>query len=160
MTGTLAVAVARIKKELISLEELEKELSAMLERGPAEDDFERKRAYASLLHDFYTCIEKIFQTVAKNVDEYMPEGENWHKALLEQMALSLDDKRPPVISEKLMNVLTGYLVFRNRVRNIYGFQLEWERMEHLIRGLPGTVRNIKTEIDLFIKRIEEIALSG
>lgn len=46
------------------------------------------------------------------------------------------------------------------MRNIYGFQLEWERMEHLIRGIPGTVRNIKTEIDQFIKRIEEIALSS
>ncbi|GAB4257248.1 ribonuclease toxin HepT-like protein [Thermincola ferriacetica] len=160
MTGTLLVAVARIKKELVNLEELEKELVAMIERGPAEDDFERKRAFASLLHDFYTCTEKIFQTVAKNIDEYVPVGENWHKALLEQMVLSLDGKRPPVISEKLMYVLTSYLVFRHRVRNIYGFQLEWERMEPLIKGLPGTVHNIKTEINLFVKIIEEIALSS
>lgn len=156
MTGTLSVVISRINKELNSLESLQKELAIMLERGSAEQNSERKRAYASLLHDFYTCIEKIFQTVAKGIDDYVPEGENWHKILLEQMALSLDDRRPPVISEELAGVLMEYLAFRHRVRNIYGFQLQWERMARLIGDLPDTVQKIKAELTVFIKKIQEI----
>jgi len=61
MTGAFSVVIARIKKELRTLELLENELTNMLERGMAENDCERKRAFASLLHDFYTCVEKVFQ---------------------------------------------------------------------------------------------------
>jgi hypothetical protein len=156
MTGTKSVVTARIKKEIKTLEMLGKELEAMRERGTVNNDSERKRAFASLLHDFYTCIEKIFQTIAKNIDDFMPEGEQWHKALLEQMNLPLEDRRPQVISDKLVQALLDYLVFRYRVRNIYGFQLDWERMDSLINDMPDILQKVKEELEAFIRKVEEI----
>jgi hypothetical protein len=156
MTGTKSVVTARIKKEIKTLEMLGKELEAMRERGTVNNDSERKRAFASLLHDFYTCIEKIFQTIAKNIDDFMPEGEQWHKALLEQMNLPLEDRRPQVISDKLVQALLDYLVFRHRVRNIYGFQLDWERMDSLINDMPDILQKVKEELEAFIRKVEEI----
>jgi hypothetical protein len=156
MTGTKSVVTARIKKVKKTLEMLGKELEAMRERGTVNNDSERKRAFASLLHDFYTCIEKIFQTIAKNIDDFMPEGEQWHKALLEQMNLPLEDRRPQVISDKLVQALLDYLVFRHRVRNIYGFQLDWERMDSLINDMPDILQKVKEELEAFIRKVEEI----
>jgi len=156
MTGTVLVVTARIRKELKNLDMLKKEIVKMLERGAAENDSERKRAFSSLLHDFYTCVERMFQTVAKGIDEYVPDGDNWPKVLLEQMTLTLDERRPPVISEKLGGKLMEYLAFRHLVRNIYGFQLEWAKMDYLAEDLPELVDWLKGEVDRFLKNIEDI----
>ncbi|MBU7006723.1 hypothetical protein [Phosphitispora fastidiosa] len=156
MTGTVLVVTARIRKELKNLDMLRKEIVEMLERGGAENDSERKRAFSSLLHDFYTCVERMFQTVAKGLDEYVPDGDNWHKLLLEQMTLSLEERRPAVISEKLGAKLMEYLAFRHLVRNIYGFQLEWAKMDYLAKDLPEVVDWIRDEADSFVKIIEDI----
>jgi hypothetical protein len=86
----------------------------------------------------------------------MPEGEQWHKALLEQMNLPLEDRRPQVISDKLVQALLDYLVFRHRVRNIYGFQLDWERMDSLINDMPDILQKVKEELEAFIRKVEEI----
>jgi hypothetical protein len=36
-------------------------------------------AIAFNLHSFYTGIERIFEAIAKQIDQYQPSGSNWHK---------------------------------------------------------------------------------
>jgi hypothetical protein len=42
------------------------------------------KSFAYDLHGFYTELERIFKSVANTIDDKIPEGENWHKDLLEQ----------------------------------------------------------------------------
>ncbi len=45
------------------------------------------------LHSFYAGMEACFEDIARTVDGVIPEGANWHKDLLQQMAAM----RPAVI---------------------------------------------------------------
>ena len=68
-----------IKDEVDKLKLLEKEKNALLKRRPSNYV---ARAGGSILHDFYTGIEKIFESIAKEVDNRLPMGEEWHSELL------------------------------------------------------------------------------
>jgi hypothetical protein len=89
------------------------------------------RADGSVLHDFYSVIEKIFKRIAARIDRDVPSGEDWHTDLLIRMAIFLDSIRPNVISENLKEQLAEYLRFRHLFRNIYGFELKWEKCKTL-----------------------------
>jgi hypothetical protein len=39
-------------------------------------------AIALNLHDFYTAIERIFQQIARHLDQSEPKGTSWHRDLL------------------------------------------------------------------------------
>ncbi|MBI2265735.1 MAG: hypothetical protein HYU64_11260, partial [Armatimonadetes bacterium] len=84
------------------------------------------RAAGSILHDFYSGIEKIFRRISSNLDGDMPSGEDWHLELLERMSLAVEGLRPSVISEGAKSKLSEFLRFRHLFRNIYGFELKWE----------------------------------
>ena len=62
---------------------------------------------ARYLYDFYKQLENIFEHIAREIDKALPEGEEWHKALLQQMVESRTT-RVPVLSEKL---LRNYKIF-------------------------------------------------
>ncbi len=80
----------------------------------------------------------------------IPEGENWHIQLLKDMTLQIEEVRPAVISKELLAELKGYLEFRHRFRNIYGFELEWDKMKGLKETMPGIAERFKKEIKEFI----------
>ncbi|MFP4384151.1 MAG: hypothetical protein ACLFST_14460 [Spirochaetia bacterium] len=89
------------------------------------------RTKASLLHDFYTGMERIFSRIASELNGGLPNTPDWHRDLLVDMSLELDDIRPPVISRDLGKKLVPYLRFRHLFRNLYSFELEWNRMTEL-----------------------------
>ena len=49
-----------------------------------------------------------------------------------------------------------YMKFRHFVRHIYGFQLEWERMEGLINGINDFWKIIKENINNFLLENNEL----
>lgn len=52
------------------------------------------------LHGFYSGSERLFELVARHVDEDLPAGETWHHDLLRQMAVGDLAVRPAVISNE------------------------------------------------------------
>ena len=56
-----------------------------------------RRAQASMFHDFYNGAERIFLRVAAELGG-VPRGEQWHRQLLQDMTLDLDDLRPAVLA--------------------------------------------------------------
>ena len=116
------------------------------------------RGLGSLIHDFYTNIEDIFELIAGDVNGSKAyDSFDWHKRLLNRMSIPIPDIRPPVISEDLKNRLEEYLRFRHLFRNVYGYLLEWERMRHLLYNLEDTYKSFKGEIENFRKFLLEIA---
>lgn len=103
------------------------------------------------LHSFYSGIEKVFKLIAKEVDENIPDGPNWHEELLTQMSLDITDIRPPVISYKLKNNLQEYRSFRHLIRNIYTYNINPEKIKPLIEILPSLLKDIDKDLKLFSK---------
>ncbi len=144
-----------IRIEIKNLERLNKEMKDLLSKIEEKPTFIEIRALASILHDFYSGVEKIFERVAISVDKNLPKGENWHIELLSQMAKPFTNIREPVISENLFEKLKEYLKFRHLFRHIYGFELEWIRIKRLCTELENTLKELTSEIDKFINWLEK-----
>jgi len=139
-----------IKIEMENIKRLNKEMQALLAEIKEKPSFVEIRAAASILHDFYSSVERIFKNIALLIDKNLPSGENWHIELLSQMAKSLPNVREPVISEELFNNLKEYLKFRHLFRHIYGFELKWERFKALCAKLENILKEINAQIEKFL----------
>lgn len=140
-----------IKVEIENLERLNKEMKELLIKVGDSPSFIEIRAGGSIVHDFYCGVEKIFERIALTVDKSLPKGENWHIELLLQMVKSFEGVRDKIITEELLQNLKEYLRFRHLFRNIYGFELKWERFKGLCIGLEDTFRELKSNIEKFLQ---------
>jgi hypothetical protein len=139
-----------IEDELSKLKLLDKEKDGLLKKKPSNYIL---RAGGSILHDFYTGIEKIFESVAKEVDRRIPIGEEWHSELLHQMTLDIPGLRPPVISLNTEKRLREYLGFRHLFRKRYGFELDWEKMKRLLIKISQILFELEKEIKVFFNSL-------
>lgn len=106
-------------------------------------------ALAAMLHSFYTGIENLFQRIAIELNENLPDGPAWHKELLAMMSRP-NPNRPAVISLGLAANLREYLEFRHFFRSAYTFEVLWDRMAHLVQGCPDVLKQLESELDNFI----------
>lgn len=135
--------------EITNLERLSGEMNDLLIESEREKGFIEVRAAGSILHDFYCGIEKIFERIALSLDKEFPDGGNWHVELLLQMGKPEEDVRDKIISENLTAKLKEFLRFRHLYRNIYGFDLKWDRIKPLCAELGNVLENLKKELDGF-----------
>jgi hypothetical protein len=143
----LARRVAQeIDVELRSIERLADELQS----APTGDDTFALRARASILHDFYTGVERVFVRLAEEINGGVPRGEHWHRQLLTDMAIAIPEVRPAVISGELADELAEFLRFRHVFRNVYGFVLQADRLGALQAKLPGVLESFLREVRGFM----------
>jgi hypothetical protein len=151
------MALKRIQKEiedeLVLIHRVISEYSSIPENT---EEWIRIRTKASLLHDFYTGVERIFSRIAQELNGGIPNTEEWHKDLLNDMTLDLDEVRPPVISKNLYDQLIPYLRFRHLFRNLYGFELDWERMKELDENLSRISSQWLKEIHAFLDWMKSV----
>ena len=95
-----------------------------------EPDLVEVSALAIFLHSFYNGVEKIFVTIAKEIDIKTPNGTQWHRDIVNQMAEDTD-KRNKVINGNSIQVLNEYMAFRHFIRHSYSFQLKWSQLKEL-----------------------------
>ena len=146
--------ISEIEEELGNIERLLSELNEHQKEEPRNSFY--LRAVGSIFHDFYCGVERIFERIAEELNGGIPEGENWHIQLLKDMTLQIEEVRPAVISKELLAELKGYLEFRHRFRNIYGFELEWDKMKGLKETMPGVADRFKKEIKEFIEFMKKL----
>lgn len=103
-------------------------------------------AVALYLHGFYSGIERLFELIARHVDQSQPSGDTWHRDLLAQMAADRPNARPSVISQETAIKLDEFRRFRHLVRNIYTFNLVPEKMENLVQNLPALWEQLRAEL--------------
>ncbi|MEW6276862.1 MAG: hypothetical protein AB1556_17350 [Bacillota bacterium] len=144
----------QIFEELQRIDSLGAELTEVLKLKRLNPAF-RNRLCADILEDFYLAVENIFKIIAEDVDQSLPSGEQWHKKLLRQMTIGTP-LRPPLLEKEFGNELSDYLKFRHLKRNIYGFMLDWEKMEPLIEKLPQTIKKIKSSIHTFLELLAKM----
>jgi len=78
----------------------------------------RLRGMASVLHDFYTGIERMLERIAIELEGELPAGHDRHARLLDRMTAEIESVRPAVLSEETAQALRPYLRFRHLFRNV------------------------------------------
>lgn len=137
---------AEIEAELAGLDGLEREFNDR----PTDDDTYSVRARASILHDFYVGVERILVRIAHELNGGVPQAEQWHQQLIDDMRLAIAEVRPPVIAPELAKTLGEYLRFRHVFRNVYGSVLDADRMRPLEVRLPATLAAFREQIRAFL----------
>lgn len=105
---------------------------------------------AALLNSFYNGVENIFKRICAELGDPLPEGNSWHKELLDSM-IEARDQRKAVISAALSARLKEYMEFRHFFRHAYIFTLHWDRMKGLVLGFEDTLRQFEIELDSFLR---------
>lgn len=137
-----------IEKELDNIEKLIDEIL------PYYNETKMSRLKGSILHDFYNACERIFKWIAKDINGDFDPTVQWHKELLFRMTIEIQNVRQAVISEELAADLNEFLQFRHLFRNIYGFELKSDLLDHLINKFKPTAFRFSKEIKLFLKSFQ------
>lgn len=156
MTPNLILLEVRVRKEILNLEKLLDELKDITRMRELKVESVRARACASILHDFYSGMEKVFINIAREIDQTVPKSEDCHRQLLEQMTLEIPAKRPAVIDAELAGQIQQFLAFRHRFRNLYGYELEWDKLNELIKQMEPVLTRFKDSTDKFLNVLEQI----
>jgi hypothetical protein len=142
--------LAELRRERQSLSRVAEEVTdALALFARREPTMLELRGAGDLLHDWYTGLEKLLLAVAVTMDGGAPEGDRWHRRLLDAMSLDLPAVRPPVLSAATVAVVSPYLRFRHLFRHLYGFELDWDQLLPLLRALPAAHLAVSEDLDRF-----------
>jgi hypothetical protein len=108
------------------------------------------------LHNFYNGCERIFRMVVSDLNGAAPEGFDWHRRLLERMGKEWEG-RPALLSAVTVDELREYLAFRHVVRNIYGFELDVERIKRLLSRYPVVQERVEADVARFMAWLQALA---
>jgi len=150
----------RITTELVLLDQIVSRCEEALRRSKLSSDDLYLDSVALNLENFYSGIERLLQLIATTLDGRVPRGEEWHKALLEQMCSQVSGIRPAVLSETSKTMLDEFRRVRHVVRVIYTFTLEPKRLEELTEKLRPTFSIVRRELEAFAGLLEQRARGG
>lgn len=149
MTPRYAVLIGQLRQFLGDLEQVVDRSQRLLQKYQTTQDEDYIGTLALNLHGFYTDVERCFEEIARQLDETVPSGTDWHRRLLRQMSAELPDLRPPVIQVATRQVIDEYRSFRHVVRNVYTFDLQPSRVVDLAEQLPDCFAALKYDIEAF-----------
>ncbi len=153
--------VERIRNEVSDLEQVIKRARQAwlrVQKAP-EEQYAYVDSTALNLHSFYSGLERLFELIARQVDQNIPDGKTWHRDLLQQMTQSLSDLRPGVISQENATIVDEFRRFRHLVRNVYTVNLVPEKMEGLMESLPELWPQLRAELLAFADYLEALNAS-
>lgn len=157
MNERLQHLAQRIRDELAELDRVSQRVAEGWQRAIRNADDYYLDGVALNLHGCYGGLERIFELIAATVDGRKPRGENWHHALLVQMAEEIAGVRPAVISQATFHRLNEYRGFRHVVRNVYTYNFEAAKIQKLVMDLPGTLEQARAELLAFASFLEHLA---
>ena len=143
--------LSRIYEELSELERIVGRIHKAWDSFLTKGDELYFDSVALNLHGFYSCLERIFELIARNVDQSIPTGDSWHQELLKQMATEIRQVRPSIISRDTFILLDEYRGFRHVVRNVYTFNLSEKKLRPLVIDLQKLYLQIKKELLTFLE---------
>ena len=141
--------ISDIKHEIENLKKLITELKDVND----DNSISTRRIMGSILHDSYSCCERIFRLIVGEINGVIPLGFEWHRQLLNKVIHGIENKRPPVISERMASELEEYLEFRHVFRNIYGFELLGDRVLRLKKRHAVVFNEFIMEIRKFLYKL-------
>lgn len=147
-----------IERELARLEQLKDSITLVKDKRetmPKIADILTENI-ALKLHNFYMGCERIFQLIASELNSGLPSGYDGHKRLLERMAREKMGM-PAVLRQETVDNLKEYLGFRHIVRNLYGYELEREKVDRLLIKYFAVWPAVDRDIREFIAWLRQLA---
>jgi len=149
----------RINQELNKILQALQQLEIFLRELSNQSDFMYQNALinsiALNLHGVYTGIERIFEVIAKKIDQRFPTGDKWHRDLLEQMSVDIPRVRKAVITEETRLILDELRRFRHLVRSAYSCQLDEEKVLIIAHQIVNSYQTIINDIQLFCNNLSK-----
>ena len=102
-------------------------------------------AACTMLHSFYTEIEKILKLIALDLDRKIPSSESWHRDLPSQMAAATET-RPPFVSASLVTRLAELWAFRHLFRGASIALMRWDKLSPLMGKVNGLHDEVVTPL--------------
>lgn len=156
MSANERTLTARLLAELEDLREAAARTRTLAEKASSSGDLDYLDGVALNLLAFYTGAERMFEQVARLVDQATPQGAEWHRELLEQAAAAIPGVRPAVLRRSTRNLLDEFRAFRHVVRNLYTFRLRPERIETLAAALPECFAALEADIQEFCSFLQQL----
>lgn len=150
MTPRYAVLSGQLQQFLADLEQVVDRSQRLLQKYQTTQDEDYIGTLALNLHGFYTGVERCFEEIARQLDETVPSGTDWHRRLLRQMSAELPNLRPPVVQVITRQAIDEYRSFRHVVRNVYTFDLQPNRVVALAEKLPDCFAALKRDVTAFV----------
>ncbi|NCR47189.1 MAG: hypothetical protein GPJ09_25875 [Microcystis aeruginosa SX13-01] len=144
-----------IKKILQALQQLEIFLRELSNQSDVMYQNALINSIALNLHGVYTGIKRIFEVIAKKIDQIFPTGDKWHRDLLEQMSVDIPKVRKAVITEETRVILDELRRFRHLVRSAYSCQLDEEKVLIIAHQIVNSYQTIINEIQLFCNNLSK-----
>lgn len=157
MSPNLSQLANELEQELLLFQQVEEAIREaqlrLLANSPALFDL---YAIGHILDDLYNGIERICHRIVKKIDQVEVSGSNWHRELLDRVSVSIGS-RPAVIHQTTLEQMHLYRGFRHRIRHMYGFELDWEKMQPLFNGVQPMLSAFTTDLNQFITFLRMIA---
>lgn len=150
---------AEVKSDREAFEARVSELSGLDLGAAAGSEAELARA-ALALHHAYSAVEALLDRVSRTIEGSLPEGPDWHQALLDSMALEIDGIRPRVLADESLRLLRRLLAFRHFLRHAYAVPLDREQLARLhddALALAPRLADDLDALDAFLHRLAERA---
>lgn len=157
MNGKIMALVGRLAEDMDDLQRVVSRTEVQLVKAGTSNDDSYLDAVALNLHGFYSGVERLFEDVARTLEESVPAGSNWHQNLLRQMAAEVMGIRPPVISRQTRDCLDEYRGFRHMVRHVYAFKLRPSRIKELTDELRACFDMVAQDIERFQQHLIGLA---
>ncbi len=120
------------------------------------DDGTLARAAVALHHGF-GAIEAALARLARTLGEGVPEGPDWHQALLTAMALEVPEVRPAVLSPESLRALRRLLGFRHFFRHAYAVALDADQLASLRAEALALREPLKADLDRLDAFLAQVA---
>jgi hypothetical protein len=89
---------------------------------------ERPGALALALDRAYTALESVLDRIARTLEGGPPVGEDWHRALLANATLEIEDVRPRILGPHAFAAADDLRRLRHFVRHAYAAPLDLDRL--------------------------------
>jgi hypothetical protein len=155
MSDQLESLAKRIRNEVVELKQVAYRVETGWQRAKRSGDDYYLDGVALNLHGFYNGLERIFERIAAVLDGTLPQGENWHQLLLNQMMAEVPGVRPAVISRDTCKQLDEFRGFRHIVRNVYTFKFNPLKLEKLVVRVNPLFSQIRLELLAFADFLEK-----
>lgn len=156
MNGEYAALAGRIREELIETKRVADRAGTLMAKAQRTGDDGYLDGVALNLHGFYAGIERILESIAREVEGSVPSGSGWHHDLLIQMSAEVSGARPAVISRDTRYCLDDYRGFRHVVRNVYTFNLRPSRLQELVTGVQTCYTAVRRDLELFADFLDSL----
>ena len=111
---------------------------------------------AVALHHAYGAVEAVMARLAKVFDTE-PTGPNWHRSLLDSMALEVPGVRPAILGPESLAILRDLLSFRHFFRHAYAVPLDLGRIRSLADQVQKLAPRLAVELQAVDRWLHDLA---